>query len=184
MVRFSLHWSLVLPETEISVGSFSGFEGFEVFFASDFTCCKETSVDFGFDRLWSSDFAFIIPSVSKLEVELRKVFDFFVEAVSLFGFGFEDQSSTGSCFEAVTISEVCPEVGTLSEMFETISLFEFSFFGSSLPLGVEEGTSDLDEEWVASFDMVVEARAIPLTGTALEEEFDTTTKSEKKLSFN
>lgn len=134
MVRFSLHWSLVLPGIKISVGSFSGFEGFEVFLASEFTCCKETSV--GFDRLGSSDFAFIVPKVSKLEVELRKVFDFCVEAVSLSGFGFEKASSTGSCFEAVTISEVCPEVGTLSEMFETISLFEFSFFGSSLILGV------------------------------------------------
>lgn len=127
MVRFSLHWSLVLPGIEISVCSFSGFEGFEVFFASDFTCCKETSVGFGFDRLWSSDFAFIIPSVSELEVELRKVFDFCVEAVSLSGFGFEEASSTGSCFEAVIISEVCPEVRTLSEMIETTSLSEFSF---------------------------------------------------------
>lgn len=178
MVIFSLHWSLVLPGIEISVGSFSGFEGFEVFFASDFTCCKETSVGFGFDRLWSTDLAFIIPSVSELEVELRKVFDFFAEAVSLSGFGFEDASSTGSCFEAGTISE-----GTLSEMFETISLFEFSFFGSSLTRGVEDGTS-VDEEWVTSFGLVAEARAIPITGTALEEEFDTTGKSEKKLSFN
>lgn len=183
MVRFSLHWSLVLPGMEISVGSFSGFEGCEVFFVSDLTCCKETSVGFGFDRLWSSDFAFIIPLVSVLEVELRKVFDFFVEAVSLSDFGFEDASSTGSCFEAVTICEVCPGVGTLSEMFETISLFEFSFFGSSWTPGVEEGTS-VDEEWVTSFGMVAEARAIPITGTGLEEEFDTTAKSEKKMSFN
>lgn len=175
MVRFTLHWSLILPGIEISVGSFSGFEGFEVFFASDFTCCKETSVGFGFDRLWSSDFAFIIPSVSELEVELRKVFDFFVEAVLLSGFGFEDALSPGSCFEAVTISE-----GTLSEMFETISLFEFSFFGSSLTRGVEDGTS-VDEEWVTSFGIVAKARAIPITGIALEEEFDTTGKSEKKI---
>lgn len=185
MVRFSLHKSLLLPGIEIFVCSFSDFEGFGEFLASEFTCGKETSIGFGFDRMWSSDFAFIIPSVSELGVELhvRTVFDFCMEAVSLSGFGVKDMASTGSCFEAVTISEFSPEVGTVSEMFKIISLFEFSFFGSSLTLGVEEGTS-IDDEWVTSLDMGAEARAMHITGITLEKEFDTRAKSENKLSIN
>lgn len=154
---------------DISVGSFSDSEGFEVFLVSDFTCGKEKSINFGFDRLLLSDFAFINRSVSKFDDELSKVSDFRMEAASLFGIGL---SPTGSCFDLA---------------FETISLSELSFSGSSPTIGVEEGTSSIEEEWetpIPSFDMGTETRTVPITGIVIEKEFDTIAKSENKLSLN
>lgn len=145
MVRYSLYRSLVLPGIEVSVGSFS-----DLFLASDFFGGKETSIDLGFDKLWSSGFAFINRTVSELDLELRKLSDFCVEAVLSYGFGFKDVSSIGSCFEAVTLSDVCSEVGTLSDLlFKTISLSEMSFSVSSPTIAVGEEPA-IDEEWETS----------------------------------
>lgn len=145
------------------------FEGFEVFLVFDFICGKENLINFGFDRLLLFDFVFINCLVFKFDDELSKVFDFCMEVVLLFGIGL---LFIGFCFDLV---------------FEIIFLFELSFFGLLLIIGVEEGMLLIEEEWeilILLFDMGIEIRIVFIIGIVIEKEFDMIVKFENKLLLN
>lgn len=165
MLEFLLFW------IEIFVGLFFDFEGFDVFLVFDFICDKVKIIDFGFDRFWLLGFVFINWLVFKLDVELRKVFDFCMEVFLLYGIGFKNLLFIGFCFDLV---------------FEIIFLFELNNFGLLLINGVEEGML-IDEEWeilILLFDMSVEIKVIFIIIIVLEEEFDMIIKFKNKLLIN